>query len=446
MKKSMKDSKGRVVKSPMYFVNLNDSKGVDLADKKYKKQILRYGKWLYEDAPDGEFEVTPDNAKVLVDNFNKKTVENVPVTRGHVTQEEMDKNPKLIAGYVEELEIQDDGVYAVIKTADDDADEEIETKYKNVSVSIDSNYQDHETGSMMGWVMRHLALTTEPYIKALNPNFIALSDEYDKKIVSINLEDAEQDNKEEVKTEAKEEVKQEAKQEVKQEIKEEAKQEAGQEAKEEAKQEVEQEAKGEAKEEMKQEVKEEVKEEGKQETKEEVKETPEQMEARIRQTVKEEILKELEAKEKEEKTGTNTDGAEKDPKQSEVKMSENTKLSELEQSLKLAKSKIKTLELKELEGEVDDLIERGKVLPAQRDITLLLLRNKAVVNLAEGKSDNVANLFKSFLNNTLPQVDLSEKGVPPKTKETKDKPIGFLGIDPKEVDRLERKYPTRGMI
>ena len=85
----------------------------------------------------------------------------------------MDKNPDLVAGYVEDLALEDDGVYAIIKTVDDDADTEIARKYKNVSASIDSNYQNHETGDWVGWVMRHLALTVEPYIKSLNPNFIA---------------------------------------------------------------------------------------------------------------------------------------------------------------------------------------------------------------------------------------------------------------------------------
>jgi hypothetical protein len=174
-------SKRKYAKDPMYFINLNDgSIDYDLADKRYKKQILRFGKWLYDDAENGEFEVTKEKAEEMVKNFKERVIENVPVTRGHVSQEELDKNPDLIAGYVEDLDVEEDGVYAVIKTVDDDADTEIASKYKNVSASIDSNYQDHEKGNFVGWVMRHLALVTEPYIKKLNPNFIALADEYIK--------------------------------------------------------------------------------------------------------------------------------------------------------------------------------------------------------------------------------------------------------------------------
>lgn len=162
---------------PPFFMLIftNNDNLIELSDKRYRKQILRLGEWRHSTARDGVLSVTKEKALRMVENFKNKVIENVPVLRGHHTQAQAEANPHLIAGYVEDLELADDGVYAVLNL-EDEATQEVGKKYKNVSAAIDESYQDHESGSLMGEVIRHIALVTEPYIKKLDPNFIALSE------------------------------------------------------------------------------------------------------------------------------------------------------------------------------------------------------------------------------------------------------------------------------
>jgi hypothetical protein len=137
--------------------------------KSFEKQILRIGEWNHPSAPGGKLKISKDYAKQLVSNFSYSP--HVPVTRGHVTYDEADKNPNLvITKNIQELKLKEDGVYARFEV---DA-AEVDT-YNDVSASIDPDYEDHESGKKIGPILKHIAFVQVPYIKKLNP-FVALSE------------------------------------------------------------------------------------------------------------------------------------------------------------------------------------------------------------------------------------------------------------------------------
>ena len=136
--------------------------------------MLRYGTWNY-----GKDKLNIDENLVnqLKQNFLHSPF--APVTRGHIDQEEMEKNPYLIVSKnIKGLEIKDDGLYASMELDDQDLE-----KYNDVSVSIEPNYENHENGKDMGWILKHVALVTNPFIKGLKP-FTELQESHN---ILINL-------------------------------------------------------------------------------------------------------------------------------------------------------------------------------------------------------------------------------------------------------------------
>lgn len=157
----------------------------ELGEKKaFEKQVLRLGQWKHAAAPNGILSITKEYIQKIADNFNKNPF--VPVYRGHVGDDEAAKNPDLIiTKNIQALTAKDDGLYAKFDLSAD----EIE-KYNDVSLSIQDDYEDHETGEVIGPVARHVAMVPSPYIKGLQP-FVALADKKNYSILlsEINMED-----------------------------------------------------------------------------------------------------------------------------------------------------------------------------------------------------------------------------------------------------------------
>jgi len=151
---------------PIFVFTLHEPQITELSDNLFKKQVLRLGKWIYQGRP---FVVTKEYLKKIYENFKKKILENVFVPFTH------SDDPRNNAGFVKDLELKEDGLYAVLEV-DDDASKLIkEGKVKGVSASIEEGYVDKEKGVEVGPVLRHVALVMEPYIKGLKP-FIQLSE------------------------------------------------------------------------------------------------------------------------------------------------------------------------------------------------------------------------------------------------------------------------------
>jgi hypothetical protein len=159
-----------------------------MAKKKFKKQVLRFGKWKHESAPGGVLHITKDWATKLVENFRHNP--NVPIYRGHQPDSKAAENPDLIvAPNIEGLHLENDGVYAELRI-----DEKELEKYADVSASIEPDYEKKEgLGEKIGQTLRHIALVPSPYIKGLNP-FMALGEDTSNLFV-INLSDMDEKNK-----------------------------------------------------------------------------------------------------------------------------------------------------------------------------------------------------------------------------------------------------------
>src|SRR5690606_42004078 len=90
-----------------YPLDTAEMSEIDLGE--YEKQILRFGEWKHEAAPNGILKITKEFGKKLVENFKKSPF--VPVTRGHINSyKEAEQNPELLlASNIEGLELRDDG-------------------------------------------------------------------------------------------------------------------------------------------------------------------------------------------------------------------------------------------------------------------------------------------------------------------------------------------------
>jgi len=144
----------------------------------YEKQLLRFGTWNYKGLPDDKLQVDKEYVEKIVSNYEKSPF--APVVRGHVNNDEIAKNPYLIVNKnISDLSIKEDGLYANL-----DIDKDEIQKYNDVSVRIDQDAVDHETGKPIGPALRHVALVPDPYIKGLAP-FTELSEE--KGVLTINL-------------------------------------------------------------------------------------------------------------------------------------------------------------------------------------------------------------------------------------------------------------------
>lgn len=325
----------------------------------YKKEILRAGKWVHPSAPKGILEVTKDYLKKLVDNFSKTPF--VPVLRGHVSNIEAEKNPALILNKnINKLKVDGDKLYAEMEIDEKELD-----NYNDVSVSIDPEYVDKESGKNIGPVLRHVAAVVNPYIKGME-GFTMLS-ENDKNYL-INLSEIQ--SMAEDKTLNKPEV----------ELEETKVEETAVETKEAEVEKAEPEIS--------------------EESKEEVVEAPEATKP-VAEVV-EEVSTEDSEKEEE---------PVKEIPKDEAEASETAELSEIQKlQLELAEAKAK-LSVKEAEEAYNMLLSEGRVLPSMKEEIVLLHENgKATIDLAEG-SVSLSEVLISLLKKNPVLVNLEEVGV-----------------------------------
>ena len=129
----------------------------------YRKMVAKFGKWVNPLFPIESMVLDKEWAEQVKANFDAKVIDRVPVPRNHT--DDVSAN----TGEVVELEIADDGLYAIMeirdwKTVADINDEII----FDVSISFDWNYVDTETGAEHGPVLLHVALVNNPYLKGMS--------------------------------------------------------------------------------------------------------------------------------------------------------------------------------------------------------------------------------------------------------------------------------------
>jgi len=129
----------------------------------YKKQVLRFGTWRHPEDPEIEFDITPEVAKQIVENFNNGVPDESPVVLMHT------QDPRMKVGTVKWFDYDDSGIYAILSVSDKEMQKKIddEETMPGVSVWLDLDYHDKETGESLGAVIKHVALVNNPYIEKL---------------------------------------------------------------------------------------------------------------------------------------------------------------------------------------------------------------------------------------------------------------------------------------
>jgi len=350
--------------------------------KKFEKQILRLGKWNHPAAPNGILTITKKYCKKLADNF--KVTPFAPITRGHVSNEELEKNPYLIISKnIKNLKVKDDGLYAVMEVDEKEID-----KYNDVSVSIAPEYTNKETGKTIGDVIRHVAMVVNPYIKQMKP-FVALSEDDGYLINLSEITNMKKIDKAEIKMEETEEVVEEVKTETA-ELDETVKVEAEEIEKEEVETPAEEETEVESDEES---------------TKEETTEIEAEVEAEVEESEDE---KEVEPEEEEA-------SVEEVSEPEEAELSEKTS-EELKADIVELQDTIEKQNKALVEGKIEKayelLLSDGKIIPAQKTAFFALSEGtKGVIKLSDGSEKEAFELLIDLFDKSPVVVHLEEEGV-----------------------------------
>ena len=132
----------------------------------FRKQLLRFGRWV-SPADDNEYmEITPELAQTMVANFDAKVYGDIPVLMDPHDDSHY-AGPEFTKGFVRKLTVQSDGLYGDIEFLDPQA-KELAAKglIPGVSIELIHNYEDHEHDNKpVGAVLGHVAVCNAPYIK-----------------------------------------------------------------------------------------------------------------------------------------------------------------------------------------------------------------------------------------------------------------------------------------
>ncbi len=157
---------------------------IELGDEptKFKKQILKYGKWYHWGADNGILNITESTIDNIIKNFKKGLIEHVYIPLTHTD------DPSKNTGEVVDLVKTSTGLDAVMEIKDESIVEKIKKGLiKCVSASLDPNYKNKKTNEFVGTTLRHAALVTEPYLKGMG-KFIALSENGERPVIELEDE------------------------------------------------------------------------------------------------------------------------------------------------------------------------------------------------------------------------------------------------------------------
>lgn len=183
-KKAEYDMADESKERPVFQLNLHDEVSVELDDKnRFKKTILKLGKWYHWAADGGVLNVTKEMVDNITKNFKNKTLENVSVPLTHTN------DPSKNTGEVVELIKTEDGLDAICEIKDESIVKKIKDGIiKSISASIDPNYMVKTDKKFVGPTLLHAALVQEPFIKGMG-GFVELGEDFEDRTV-IQLEDA----------------------------------------------------------------------------------------------------------------------------------------------------------------------------------------------------------------------------------------------------------------
>lgn len=171
---------------PVYQLNTNEETEIELVDghpNRFRKQILKFGKWYHWNSDGGVLDISSDVIDSIIKNFKKSYIENVSVPLTHTS------DPSKNTGEVVALEKTDDGLDAILEIKDESTAEKIKKGLiKCISASFDPNYLVKKSKKFVGPTLLHAALVAEPYIKGMG-EFVSLADDFsDRKIIQLEDE------------------------------------------------------------------------------------------------------------------------------------------------------------------------------------------------------------------------------------------------------------------
>ena len=142
-----------------------DAATQSMVGTEFRKQVVKFGEWVNPMFPIESMTLDEAWAQQVVDNFNAKVVDRVPVPLDHT--DEVEAN----TGEVMSLEIvKGDGLYAVMEIRRPEVVDDINNGLIfDVSISFDWNYVDTAEGDEHGPVLLHVALVNNPYLKGMKP-------------------------------------------------------------------------------------------------------------------------------------------------------------------------------------------------------------------------------------------------------------------------------------
>lgn len=132
----------------------------------FRKQILRFGSFAHPNLPGEKLHIDRKVAEKMAANFanNVCDIVQVPlVDDGNRHSEDPMRN----IGEVVDLEVGDDGLYAVIDVRREDAADALGKTLIGASAMLHMNYTDTRTGQKVGPTLLHTAITNRPYITEL---------------------------------------------------------------------------------------------------------------------------------------------------------------------------------------------------------------------------------------------------------------------------------------
>ena len=147
-------------------------------DGRILKQILPRNKtYRWPNQPGKMLHITDEVLAQVVKNFKSGVVDVVPFFKVN------DKNahtedPEAARGKIVDLNLGEDGLYAVIEANSPEAHKQILASGLGASAGLNLAYETHDTGTNVGAVLRHVAWTPEPWIPGMRPfEQVSLSDE-----------------------------------------------------------------------------------------------------------------------------------------------------------------------------------------------------------------------------------------------------------------------------
>jgi hypothetical protein len=152
------------------FFALSDNSNFIRAGRLFKKQLLRYGRWVRPDNKAEYFQVTPELVAQMVSNFNAKIIgDKVPLYLAQQPSQPHLVHPTDSVGWIVGLLQESDGMYILADIPDEKVADKAEKKLlPGISAEYVEHYHRTEDGSDVGAVLKNAVLCNLPYIKNLS--------------------------------------------------------------------------------------------------------------------------------------------------------------------------------------------------------------------------------------------------------------------------------------